>query len=104
MRYEIDSDNCVWIFPSEASEIASIKQPHWPSGAPWASRQEAENWAQALIAHSLDETQPMAGNDPSQPTIEPAIIDPLDKPIQITQRVLTDIISQAVNEAIRANK
>ena len=100
MRYEIDENNCIWIFPTEASQIASIKQPHWPSGAPWESSAQAEEWAQTFIDHANDPTKPMAGNDPSQPTIESTPVDPLDEPIQLTQRALKDIISQAVAEAL----
>lgn len=75
-RYEIDKKNAVWIFV-QGNDVASVFQPDWPDGTPWASKAQAEAWAKAWILSMTDPTAPFAGNTPSRPT-EPRgdFIDP----------------------------
>jgi hypothetical protein len=100
MRYEIDDQNCVWIYPSETSEIANIMQPHWPDGTPWANPAEATAWAEQHILSQTDPTADYPGNTPAQPTISRP--DPADAPLQLTQRTMTQIVADAVAQALIA--
>ena len=98
MRYEIDAENCLWIYESEGAEVAFIKQPHWPDSTPWGEG-EAEAWAEQFIANRQDPTQDRPGNNPAKPTSPPA--DPLDTPVgDLTQRKLDEIIANAVAQAL----
>lgn len=45
-----------------------IFQPDWPNGTPWASKQDAEIWAQLCIASIEDISAPYA---PAGPGIAP---------------------------------
>jgi hypothetical protein len=67
-RYEIDKNNAVWIFLND-SKVASVFQPDWADGTPWANKTEAENWAKAWILSMTDETAPLPGNSPNEPTV-----------------------------------
>lgn len=47
-----------------------LHQPDWPDNTPWASHEEAELWAQRLVAMMEDEKNGRPGPSPSQPWIE----------------------------------
>lgn len=68
--YEVDesSSNAVKIYDG-VNEAPFIFQPHWPDGTAWASKQEAETWAEATIAASNPEEPMEAGFSPSEPLI-----------------------------------
>ena len=100
MKYEIDNNNCLWIYESETSQTPFIKQPTWPDGSPW-SEGEAEAWAEQFIANRLDPTADIPGSSPSQPTL-PAP-DPLDKSVgDLSQKQLDELIFAAVKKALGA--
>lgn len=67
--YSIKKDNLVVIWLDSEDTPGNLEQPHWPDGTPWDSKKEAESWAKAWLAHREDETLPMPGNGPDQPTI-----------------------------------
>jgi hypothetical protein len=48
-RYEITSTNEIYAW-SELSEKPFLYQPTQPDGTPWASKAEAEQWVQDVIA------------------------------------------------------
>lgn len=98
MHYKIDEDGCLWIFESQTSEVAFIKQPHWPDSTPWGEG-EAEAWAEQFIANRLDPTQDMAGDNPENPTVP--VPSPRDTPVaELTQSQLDEIIAKAVAQAL----
>lgn len=67
MRYEIEkTTNAVRIFV-EGREAPTIFQPNYPNGQPWASAEDAENWAQLYIASVEDESAPYAPAEPGVP-------------------------------------
>lgn len=66
LTYEIDDFGAVVIYSSEVAEPV-IYQPTWPDNTPW-SEGEAELWAEAQILAMTDETAPLAGVTPSEPT------------------------------------
>ena len=65
------------LFRSETP--GNIEQPNWPDGTKWASKAEAEAWAKAWLAHRDDETKPMPGNGPDQPTIPTLSAEEVEK-------------------------
>ena len=67
--YSIKKDNLVVIWLDSEETPGNLEQPHWPDGTKWSSKKEAEDWAKAWLAHNADETKPMPGNGPSEPTI-----------------------------------
>jgi hypothetical protein len=66
LTYEIDELGAVVIFSSESSAPV-IYQPTWPDNTPFAEG-EADLWAQAQILAMTDDTAPLAGVSPSEPT------------------------------------
>lgn len=57
--YEIDENNAVRIWSLRKplpGNAPSLFQPSWPDQTPWASKEEAENWAKAFIECREDET------------------------------------------------
>lgn len=72
LRYEIDDNEGFAIRawdddnPNEGN-APFLYQPDWPSGNPWASRQEAETWAQQLIAMMQDHRNGRPGENPDNP-------------------------------------
>jgi hypothetical protein len=51
-KYEIDQENAVKIWDLENPNDLNapfIFQPDWPDTTPWASKEEAEDWAQVFI-------------------------------------------------------
>lgn len=59
MRYEVDSDNIVWVYVDNES-IPILKQPCYPSGEIFINKTEADNWGSMFVAHFLDDTKPSA--------------------------------------------
>lgn len=49
MIYTIDNDLCVEIF-FEGAEAPLIRQPHQPTGVPFADNAEASAWAEKFIS------------------------------------------------------
>lgn len=47
-----------------------LYQPNWPDNTPWASHEEAELWAQRLVAMMEDPKNGRPGGSPSEPWIE----------------------------------
>lgn len=71
MNYKIAAGNVVEITREGASK-PFIKQPHWPNGTEWATKAEAEAWAQAFIANAADPYgAPRPGASPEEPTLPP---------------------------------
>lgn len=81
--YEIDSNNHLRVWDNDLSNPENapfLFQPDWPDGTPWASRQEAQDWANAYLeALSNPESEFIQGNSPDAPVIprpEPTDYDP----------------------------
>jgi hypothetical protein len=68
--YRVDTvnDNAIYI-TKDGDDVAMFYQPHWPDGTPWADEAEATAWAEAKIAEITNESAPMAGPSPDQPTV-----------------------------------
>ena len=68
--YEVDETdgNTIRIYDG-VSTVPFILQPHWPDGTPWATKQEAENWATATIASNNPDEPMEAGHSPLQPLV-----------------------------------
>jgi len=64
--YIVDN-NVVKIFTESQTEPV-IVQPNWPNGSPWASSQEAEEWANLCIAAMTEQSAPYA---PAGPGLSP---------------------------------
>lgn len=77
--YSIKKDNLVVIWLDSEETPGNIEQPSWPDGTKWASKAEAEAWAKAWLAHRDDETKPMPGNGPDQPTIPTLSAEEVEK-------------------------
>lgn len=69
-RYEVDETNAVRIWNAADAEDAApfLFQPDWPDTTPWASEEEAREWATTYI-EALDdpESEFLAGNSPAEP-------------------------------------
>jgi hypothetical protein len=66
LRYEVDEETFeVFIFYPDAT-TPSLRQPDWPDLTPWASYEEAEEWATLYIASVEDELAPYAPSSPGQ--------------------------------------
>jgi hypothetical protein len=67
-RYEIDSKNAIRVWDNENPNEENAPfffQPDWPNETPWASRAEAENWAQVFIESLVNpESEFVAGASP----------------------------------------
>ena len=44
-----------------------LYQPHWPDNTPWASKKEAELWAQQLVSMKENFRNGRPGSSPSNP-------------------------------------
>lgn len=66
MRYEIDEDNAVLIY-EDGSDTPFMFQPDWPDTTPWASREEAEEYAQKKILELTDPNAPIVASGPGLP-------------------------------------
>lgn len=68
--YEIDGNNAVRIWDNEIILEGNAPfhlQPNWPNTTPWASRAEAESWAEAYINSIVNPTSEfLAGDGPDQ--------------------------------------
>jgi len=63
-KYEIEEEtNAVKVF-YENSDVASLYQPNYPDGSPWADAEDADNWAKLYIASIEDEAAPFAPAGP----------------------------------------
>lgn len=49
------------------ADAPSLFQPDWPDGTPWASREEAQEWADLYVASLEDDDAPYAPNTPGEP-------------------------------------
>lgn len=98
-------DGEVLIF-QEGDEHPILRQPHWPDGTAWESNEQAETWGQNYINQIEDETAPLVGVTPSQPTRKrptPQEVEEMrkDMPIpNITPRMIEELIAQKVAEAL----
>jgi len=79
MKYEIDQNNAIRVF-TDGQDVPFAYQPDWPDATPWASKAEAEAWAQLLIKSMQNpETKFIPGTSPDnhpRPRPEPVEIDP----------------------------
>jgi hypothetical protein len=57
--YTINEDNTVEVF-GEGATIPFLRQPHYPNGDPFDTREEAEEWAQLFIEALVNEEAPFA--------------------------------------------
>jgi hypothetical protein len=76
VRYEILEDNTVEVFYDDA-DAPSLRQPNYPGGDPFDTREEAENWA-ILYVESV--TNPDA---PYAPANKGLVGDPKPTPEQV---------------------
>ena len=70
--YEVDEDNCVKGFDTENPNEGNapwLLQPDWPNGAPWASREEAELWAQRWVSFMDNSANGRPGASPDKPFV-----------------------------------
>lgn len=51
---------------------AAVVQPTWPDGTPFASKAEAESWADVFVGWLADDSAPQPGNTPSEPILSEA--------------------------------
>jgi hypothetical protein len=67
-RYEIDKNKAIRVWDNENPNEENAPfffQPDWPNETPWASRAEAENWAQVFIESLVNpESEFVAGSSP----------------------------------------
>lgn len=67
MRYEVEEGtNAVRVW-YDGEDVPSLFQPDWPDTTPWASAEEAAQWAELYIASVVDEAAPYAPNSPGEP-------------------------------------
>jgi hypothetical protein len=66
-RYEIEEGTHAIRVYYDGADVPGLYQPHWPNGMPWASAEEAEEWAQLFIASIEDEAAPYAPGGPGEP-------------------------------------
>lgn len=78
-RYEVDSNNAVRIYVND-SQVPMLFQPTWPNQTPWASSEEASQWAELYIAAATVADAPYA---PAGPNIAAV---PKPTPEQIAER------------------
>jgi hypothetical protein len=59
MIIEIDENNCIRLY-REQENTPFLEQPYWPDQTPWASREQAQQWAEQYVAHleNPDENEP----------------------------------------------
>lgn len=66
-RYEIDENNAIRAWddgnPDELGR-PFLLQPEWPNGIPWATRAEAEFWAEAFVKMMEDPKNGRPGDGP----------------------------------------
>jgi hypothetical protein len=90
-KYEIDEPNAIRVWDLEnfnELDAPFFFQPDWPDTTPWASKEEAEDWALVFV-ESLEnpESEFMPGNGPDnhpapRPEPEAAPADTLDTPAE----------------------
>ena len=64
MRIEIDDFNCIRIYRN-GELVPFLEQPYWPDQTPWASKEQAQTWAEQYVAHLLNSEE----NDPPSFTV-----------------------------------
>lgn len=64
-RIEVKDNNVVEIF-NDTQEAPVIRQPNWPSGAAWASADEARTWAEMYVESVEVAEAPFAPNGPGE--------------------------------------
>lgn len=57
--YTINEDNTVEVF-GEGETVPFLRQPHYPNGDAFDTREEAETWAQLFIEALVNEEAPYA--------------------------------------------
>ena len=66
LRVEIeDETNAIRVW-YPGSDAPSLFQPDWPNGTPWASREEAQAWADLYVASLEDDDAPYAPHGPGE--------------------------------------
>lgn len=78
-KIEIDNLNTVkiWLDDIDALE-PSVLQPTWPDGTKWASKEEAQSWAEALVeANQNPSSEFLPGDTPGQP-LRPRLLEVTD--------------------------
>ena len=55
--YTISEDNVIEVF-GEGNPVPFLRQPHYPNGESFDTREEAETWAQLFIEALVNETAP----------------------------------------------
>lgn len=70
-KYEVDSKNEIKVWdldsPNE-NDAPFFYQPTWPDNTPWASKQEATDWAELFIeSMSNPESEFIPGDGPDEP-------------------------------------
>lgn len=70
-NYEINSDLEIRVWDTEnpnEKNAPFIYQPHWPNGAEWTDKAEAQTWLDLFI-ESLEnpESEYLPGNSPDEP-------------------------------------
>lgn len=72
LRYTIDeTTHQIEVFDDEnPNETGApfLRQPTWPDGSKWATKDEAEGWAQATVTSFNDESAPLPGPNAAEPT------------------------------------
>lgn len=89
MRYEIDNKNAIRVF-NDGEDFPVAFQPDWPDTTPWASADEAKQWAELLIESMENpESEYLPGISPDEPKRlrpEPVEIEPeTGLPVKETQ-------------------
>lgn len=98
MKYEISDANEITIWLSEGEGQAKLVQPSWPDRTPWASREEAESWAQMQIAAIENEELPLPPLGPGKPMTQRP--DPETTPTPLSQAQLERYVQTRIEQAL----
>ena len=60
-KYTISENNTIEVF-GEGETVPFLRQPHYPNGDAFDTREEAETWAQLFIEALVNEEAPYAPN------------------------------------------
>jgi len=67
LRYAIGNiSHQVEVF-EDGSSVPFLRQPHWPSGQPWESKEQAEDWAKLFVESVVNAEAPYAPTEPGKP-------------------------------------
>lgn len=88
ITYTVNEETfAVEVFSSDTPDAPFLFQPDWPNCEPWASAEEATEWAEEFVsyytkqtnvpprAHREDAPEPEVANDPEAAPVEEALAE-----------------------------